>query len=111
MTPLSGKPAVVVVQPADHGANIEGAVYRVEYVWGTRYPRAIRNSRSFDDRAQELGAFFEAESFKTAADSIKENVAGRVILQVISVSITCSLERDEAQGRSQNLTARSESIS
>lgn len=59
MTPLGGKPAVVKVQPSDHGSNVESTQDGVEDVVCPRDTCAVGDSGSFDDGTEELGAFFE----------------------------------------------------
>ena len=46
MTPLSSEPAVVVVEPADGSADVEGTSDRVELVWSSRNTGTIRNDSS-----------------------------------------------------------------
>lgn len=80
MAPFSSQPAVIVVEPADHGADIEGAIDGVELEGGAEDAGAIGDDGSRDDGAEEFGAFFEAEAFETAADGVEEDEAGCVEL-------------------------------
>lgn len=80
VTPFSSQPAVVVIQPADHGTDVEGAVDRVQLVGGTGDLGAIGNRSALNNRAQQLGALLKAETLKTAADGVEENPSCRVKL-------------------------------
>jgi len=80
MTPFSGKPTIVIVQPTNHGTNVKRAIDRVKLIRGTKYPSAVRDRSTLHNRTQELGAFFEAECFQTAAKGIQKYKAGSVIL-------------------------------
>ena len=80
VTPLGGQPAVVVVQPADHGTNVEGSVDWVKLEVGSWDLWAIWNDGTWDGWAQELGALLEAETLETAAKGVEEDEAGSVEL-------------------------------
>ncbi|KAI6983492.1 2-methylcitrate dehydratase [Hortaea werneckii] len=60
VTPFGGEPAVVEVQPANHGADVEGAVDGVQ---------------------DELGAGVEIEGTETTAERVEEDEAGGVDLE------------------------------
>lgn len=62
VAPFGGQPAVVVVEPADHGADVEGAVYGVELVGGSGDAGAIGDDRAGHDGAEEFGAGLEFQS-------------------------------------------------
>lgn len=74
--PLCSQPAVIVVQPPDHSANVEGSVDRVEDVGCAGYSSAIGNHSAINDGAKEFRAFFEAEGFEAATNGVKEDVTG-----------------------------------
>lgn len=80
MTPLSGQPAVIVVQPADHGANVESAIDRVELVGGSRHTSSIRDGGAGNDGAQQFGALLESEGLETTSQGVQENQTGSVVL-------------------------------
>lgn len=80
MAPLGGEPAVVVVEPADHGANVEGSIDGVELVGGTGDLGAVGHHGAGDGGTEELGALLEAEALKTAAKGVKEDPSGSVEL-------------------------------
>ena len=80
MTPLGGQPAVIVVQPADHGTNVESTVDRVQLVGSTKHTGSIGDHGTVDNGAQHLGALLEFQGLQTATDSIEENQTGSVIL-------------------------------
>lgn len=80
MAPLGGKPAVIVVEPADHGTNVESTVHRVQLVRGTRHASAVRNNSAIDNGAKELGALLELQGLQTTAEGVKENQTSSVEL-------------------------------
>lgn len=86
VTPLSCEPAVVEVQPSDHGSNIEGAANWVEDVWCTGHAGAIGDGGALDDWAEQFCAGGEFESAEPAADGIEEDKAGSVDLHNLGQS-------------------------
>lgn len=80
MTPFSGQPAVVEVEPSDHGTDVEGTVDRVQHIGSTRDLGAVGHDGARDGRAEQLGALLEAEALKTAAQSVEENPSSGVEL-------------------------------
>ena len=88
MAPLCCKPAVIVVQPTYHSADVEGAVHRVEDVGCAWYTAAMGDCSAGDDWSEEFRAFFEAERFEAAADSVEEDIAGCFVLLDWSVGVS-----------------------
>lgn len=80
MAPLGSQPAVVEVEPSDHGANVESTVDWVEHIWRTRHTRAIGDSGALDDGAEEFGARGEFEGAETAANGVEKDEAGSINL-------------------------------
>jgi hypothetical protein len=80
VAPLSGEPAVVVVEPANHGTDVECAVNRVQLVGSTRHTGTVGDNGSVDNGAQQLGALLELQSLQTAAESIQEDQTSGVVL-------------------------------
>jgi len=79
MAPLGCQPGVVEVEPANHGADIECGLYRVELVVGAGDARAVRDYGSGDDGAEQLGACREFERFEAAAERVDQAILrGRV---------------------------------
>src|SRR4051812_35475285 len=56
MAPLGGEPGVVEVEPADHRADAEGRLYRIELKLRPGHLGAVRHHRAWHDGAEELGA-------------------------------------------------------
>ncbi|MNP18473.1 hypothetical protein D3C76_1109570 [compost metagenome] len=75
MSPFSGQPGVVVVQPAHRAADVPGRLDRVEAVGGAGDAGAIGHQRAFHLRAKELGAFREAQGQQAAAKGVHQAVA------------------------------------
>lgn len=86
MSPLCSQPAVIVVKPPDHGANIEGAVDWVEDVRCARYSRTVGDDGAFDNGPEEFCAFFEAEGFEATADSVEKDVSSSLELHTYEVN-------------------------
>lgn len=82
VAPLGSEPAVVVVEPADHGTNVEGGIDGIELVGGTGDLGAVGDNGAGDGRSEELGALLEAEALETAAKGVKEDPASSVELYV-----------------------------
>lgn len=88
VTPLSSEPAVVVVEPADHGADVEGTVHRVELVGSSRDTGAIGDRGAWNNWAEQLGALSELEALETAAKSVEEDPASSVkLLSLLARSV------------------------
>lgn len=73
MAPLSSQPAVIVVQPADHGTNVEGAIDGIQLVGSTEHTGSVGDHGTLDDRTQQLRALLELQSFQTTADGVEEH--------------------------------------
>jgi hypothetical protein len=86
MSPLCSQPAVIVVKPPDHGANIESAVDWVENVRRAGYSCTVWNDSTFNYRPEQLRAFFEAEGFEAAADGVEKDVASGLVLYVYEIN-------------------------
>lgn len=80
VTPLSSQPTIIVVEPSDHGADVEGGVDWVELEVGSWNLWSVWNNGAWDDWAEELGALFEAETLETAAEGVEEDESGGVEL-------------------------------
>ena len=85
MTPLSGQPAVVEVEPSDHSTNVEGSVDGVQLERSTRDLGTVGNDGAGDDGAEELRALLEPQTLETAAESVEENPSSSVELEELSV--------------------------
>ena len=77
MAPLGGQPGVVEVEPADHGADVERRLHRVELEAGAGNARAVGHHGAGNDGAEQLGAGRIFERFKAAAQRIDEAVRAR----------------------------------
>lgn len=104
VTPLSGQPAVVEVEPSDHGANVEGTVHRVELVVGSNDFGAIGDDGALDDGAQDVFTLLEFQCFETAAEGVDKDPAGGVVLYKAAKVSRCQFSQ------SMERTASSESI-
>src|SRR3569832_438142 len=79
MTPLSGKPGVVEVQPTDHRADVEGGLNRVQFIRGSRYASATGHHCARDNRAHELRAGGVLQCLKAARERINQTIASGLI--------------------------------
>ncbi|CAM2154606.1 hypothetical protein PT2222_300120 [Paraburkholderia tropica] len=77
MAPFGGEPGVVEVEPADHGADVEGGLNRVELECGARHLRAVRDDRARHDGPEQLGAGGIGERLESAAEGVQQAVARR----------------------------------
>lgn len=105
VTPFGSEPAVIVVEPADHGTDIESAIDRVELVGGTGHTGAIGDHGAVHDRTEQLGALLELEGLQTTAEGVQEHQASSVELNCPGSPISPSIELPH----NPLLTARSES--
>lgn len=80
MTPFSCQPAVVEVEPSDHGSNVEGSLDGVELVWCAVNFGTIWDRGALDNGSEELGAGFEFEGFETTTEGVNEDPPGGIVL-------------------------------
>lgn len=80
MAPLGSQPAVIEVEPSDHGTNVEGAVDGVQDKGSTGNLGAVGNDSAGHNGAEQLGALFEPQTLKTAAKSVEEDPSSSVEL-------------------------------
>lgn len=85
VAPLSSKPAVIEIQPPDHGTDVEGTAHRIELIGGSGHAGAIGDVGALDDGAEQLGALGELEGLQTAAESVDEDPSRGVELQIVGV--------------------------
>jgi hypothetical protein len=85
VTPLSGEPAVVVVQPTDHGTDVESAIDGVQLVGSTGDAGSVGDDGALNNGAEELGALLELESLETTAQCVQEDKTSSVKLVVVSI--------------------------
>jgi hypothetical protein len=88
VTPLGGEPAVVIIEPTNHGSDVEGGVYGVEDEVGAGDAGAVGDHGSGDYGAEELAAFCKAQAFEAAAERVKEDPSRRVKLWFARLSIS-----------------------
>ncbi len=79
MAPFRGQPGVVEVEPADHRADVERRLHRIELKLRPRNPRAVGDDGARDDRAEELGARRIRQRFQAAPERVKQAVSCRVV--------------------------------
>lgn len=65
VTPLSGQPSVIEVQPTDDSANVESTLNRVQDELSSRDVNSVRNDGARDNGTQVLGALGELQSEHT----------------------------------------------
>ncbi len=79
VAPFGGEPGVVEVEPADHGADVEGGLHRVHLVGRAGHLRAVGHDGAGDDGPQHLGAGGVLEGLEAAAEGVHEAVAGGLV--------------------------------
>lgn len=85
VAPFGGQPAVVEVEPSDHGANVEGSVDGIQHKGSAGDLCAVGHDGARDNRTQQLGALLEAEALKTAAEGVEENPSSSVKLSKLQL--------------------------
>ena len=75
MAPLGREPGVVEVQPADHRADVERRLHRIELELRARNARPVRHDGAGNDRAEQLGARRIGQRLEPAAQRVDQAVA------------------------------------
>jgi hypothetical protein len=65
VTPLSGQPSIIEVQPTNNGTNVEGALNRIQNELSSRDVNSVGNNGARNDGAQVLSALGELQSEHT----------------------------------------------
>ena len=103
VAPLGGEPGVVEVEPADHGADVEGGLDGVELVVGAGDAGAVGDGGAGDDGAEELGAGGEVEGLEAAAEGVDEAVRvrwrRRVAGDVVVEGVVDDVDEEVVEGR------------
>ena len=76
VAPFGGEPGVVVVEPAHHGADVEGGMDGIQAVGRAGDAGAIGKFSAFDDGAEEGPAFGILEGEQAATDGVEQAVMG-----------------------------------
>lgn len=96
VAPLGGQPAVIEVEPTDHGTDVESTVHRIELVVGAGNFGTVGNDGTLDDRAQNVPALLELERLETATKCVDEDPTGRIELNS-STSAMSAARREGAR--------------
>jgi hypothetical protein len=80
VTPLGSEPAVVEVEPSDHGANVESGIDGVKLVVCTGDLGTIGDDCALDDGAEYVPALLELQSFETTTESVNKYPSCCVVL-------------------------------
>ena len=75
VAPLGGEPRVVEVEPADHRADVERGLHRIELERRARHLRPVRHDGARDDRPEELRARRIGKRLEAAAQRVDQAVA------------------------------------
>lgn len=59
VTPLCGQPAVVEIEPSDHGTDVESTIHRVKLVVGTRHLCTVRHNCALNDGSENVPALLK----------------------------------------------------
>ena len=73
MAPLRRQPGVVEIEPADHAADVEGRLDRIELDSRARHARAARHHRARHERAQMLRAGRILQGQHRAAERVHQH--------------------------------------
>ena len=74
MAPLGGEPGVIVVEPADHRADVERRMNRFQLPIRPRNARAVYESRAGDNRTQPPCAFRITQREQAATEGVDQIV-------------------------------------
>ncbi len=74
VAPFGSQPGVVEVQPADHGADVEGGLNGVQLERRARHLGAVGDDRAGHDRSHQLGAGRVGERLESATERIDQAV-------------------------------------
>ena len=77
MAPFGGEPGVVEVEPANHGADVEGGLHGIELIACAGHARAVGNDRAGHNGAEKLGAGGIFERFEAAAQRVDQAMHAR----------------------------------
>lgn len=88
VTPLSSKPAVVEVQPADHSTDVEGSVDGVKLEVCTRNLCAVGDNCALNSRTKNVPALLELQALETTAQSVNEDPSCCVVLENRELALT-----------------------
>ena len=94
VTPLSGQPCVVVVQPPDLTANVERGHDRVQLVTGAGNRAAVFHFHARHDWTEHLGAGREFQSQQSATDGIEETQSSCVASDIAEVGFSVNIVGD-----------------
>lgn len=61
MTPFGRKPAVIVIEPSDHGTDVESSIDRIELIRSSGNFGTVGDHGAVHDRTEQFGALVEAE--------------------------------------------------
>ena len=75
MAPFGREPGVVEVQPADHRADIERRLHRIELELRAGNARPVRHDGAGNDRAEQLGAGRIGQRLEAAPQRVDQAVA------------------------------------
>ena len=75
MAPFRREPGVVEIEPADHGADVERRLHRIEPVGRARHTRAILDAHSGNERPEQLRAGGIVERLEAAAERVDQAIA------------------------------------
>ena len=78
MAPLGGEPGIVIVEPANHRADIKRGVHGLQLPIGARHAGAVSQRRAGNDRTEMLGAFGKTQREQAAAQGVEQIIARRV---------------------------------
>ncbi len=78
----AASPGIVEVQPANHGADVEGGLDGIELELGAGDPGAVGHDGAGHDGAEQLGAGGVIKRLQAAAERIDQAVARRLVGEV-----------------------------
>ncbi|SVK47259.1 Uncharacterised protein [Acinetobacter baumannii] len=79
VAPLRRQPGVVEVEPADHGADIERRLHRIQLETGAGHPAAVQHLGARHHRPHQFLAGRVAQRLQPAAEGIEQAIMGGAV--------------------------------
>ena len=74
MSPLCSKPGIVVIQPADHAADVPGRFYGIQTIRSAGNPSAMRHHGALHYRTKMFGTFRKAQGKEPTTQGVEQAI-------------------------------------
>jgi hypothetical protein len=86
VAPLGSQPAVVEVEPSNHGANVKSSIDRIKLVVRAGHLCAVGDDGALNGGTENLPALLELQTLETTAQGVDENPSSCVELHTPPIS-------------------------